>query len=794
MTDQEKKRLGFWEGLSIFRKVILMFSALLTVMVAGAVVEYVAKQQAKDFSAILDILGRQRMLSQKMAKSALAEFSAIQALREGRTFEGGKLEAFRTELIQSRKIYGDTLAAVTMGGSYPTRLDFTAYHTIQGVEDPDVQAQIRIVENALADFDRFINPLMAEAHENLPNNLASNLVQTSGVLLRESNNLVQTFRRLIVDTNNQIERVEIFRFVVVLLFCGILFTFIYKQLLQRMAQITRTATRLADGQQIERVDFTDQADEIGDMARALQVFNESASMTASRAREFKRIKTALDSSKTAMMAADRDYRVVYYNRSMAQLFRRFEPALREMNPDFDINNLIGRTIDDFHDEPHKQRGMLDTLRGTRQGLLVFGKYTVAESVDPVIDENGERIGTVVEWQDRTETLRVEKAISRMVKAVGEGDLSQRIDEDFDDEFLKTVSGALNQLADSIHKVSGDLVDAAACLASGNLSPRVVDHHKGVFADIMMSTNEAFERLRVTIRTIKGAAVEVNNAAQEMSAGSLDLSRRTEQQASNLEETAASMEEVSATVEDNAGTAEEANGIAAGASERANRGGRIVKDAVEAMSRIETSSKKISDIIRVIDEIAFQTNLLALNAAVEAARAGEAGKGFAVVAAEVGKLALRSSEAANEIKTLIEGSDSEVRTGVELVTEAGDALDEIVASVGDVAELIGKISIASREQANSIQQVNIAIGNMDGMTQQNSALVEEYSASSAALEDQARGLMSSVAFFQLGQDEIRGGSSSGQGPSTPTDPRRSYLPDASSPFKRGYDSDEGWDEF
>jgi methyl-accepting chemotaxis protein len=257
-----------------------------------------------------------------------------------------------------------------------------------------------------------------------------------------------------------------------------------------------------------------------------------------------------------------------------------------------------------------------------------------------------------------------------------------------------------------------------------------------------------EKVRVTIAGVKASAREVTNASAEISTSTTDLSQRTEEQAASLEETSASMEEIAATVKKNADNAQQASQSAINTREVADRGGEVVAKTVSAMAKIEESSRKISDIIGVIDEIARQTNLLALNAAVEAARAGEAGRGFAVVASEVRSLAQRSSQAAKDIKDLITNSNSQVKDGVDLVNQAGAALQEIVESIKSVAVIVSDIASASVEQSIGIEQVNKALTQMDEVTQQNSALVEENAATAKTLEHQAKAMDEQVAFFQI----------------------------------------------
>ena len=276
--------------------------------------------------------------------------------------------------------------------------------------------------------------------------------------------------------------------------------------------------------------------------------------------------------------------------------------------------------------------------------------------------------------------------------------------------------------------------------------------KDEIGEISAAVEMVVERVGATINNIKIAATEVTSASAEISGSTTDLSQRTEEQAASLEEASASMEQISATVKKNAENARQANDFATETNEVAERGGAVVGEAVTAMARIEESSRKISDIISVIDEIARQTNLLALNAAVEAARAGEAGRGFAVVASEVRSLAQRSSQAAKDIKDLIINSTSQVKDGVDLVNKAGESLNEIVASIKKVTDIVADIANASMEQATGLEQINKALTQMDEVTQQNSALVEENAATAKTLEHQAKSMDERVAIFRLRSGE------------------------------------------
>ena len=341
----------------------------------------------------------------------------------------------------------------------------------------------------------------------------------------------------------------------------------------------------------------------------------------------------------------------------------------------------------------------------------------------------------------------EAAVGGIVTAAVAGDFSQRVDLQGKTGLVLNVGTAINSLCENVSKALDDLISMLNSLAAGDLTQRITAQYQGNFAVLKENANKTAEQIGTTIANIKASTREVTNASAEISTSTTDLSQRTEEQAASLEQTSASMEEISSTVKKNAENAQAANQSASSAREVADRGGQIVAKAVEAMGHIEGSSRKISDIIGVIDEIARQTNLLALNAAVEAARAGDAGRGFAVVATEVRSLAQRSSQAAKDIKDLITNSNSQVQQGVDLVNKAGAALAEIVGSIKSVADIVGDIAAASTEQATGIEQVNKALAQMDEVTQQNSALVEENAATAKALETQAQAMGERVAFFQ-----------------------------------------------
>ena len=381
------------------------------------------------------------------------------------------------------------------------------------------------------------------------------------------------------------------------------------------------------------------------------------------------------------------------------------------------------------------------------GILAHGDLSAEVDGQSRRDEVGSMAKAVQVFKDNALALRESEAQAADQRRIAEEERARN-------------EAAKAESARQVQKVVEGLGAGLARLAKGDLTYRLSDEFAADYRQIQDDFNAAIGQLQDTIKNIAQSTSEVSNAASEITTSTTDLSQRTEEQAASLEETSASMEEISATVKKNAENAQHANQLAQGTRSVADRGGAVVAQAVTAMARIEESSRRISDIISVIDEIARQTNLLALNAAVEAARAGEAGRGFAVVASEVRSLAQRSSQAAKDIKELITNSSGQVQEGVDLVNRAGESLNEIVESIKSVATIVAEIASASTEQASGIDQINKALNQMDEVTQQNSALVEENAATAKTLEDQQLAMSEQIGFFRfdeaggLGQPSVR----------------------------------------
>ncbi|MCF6282933.1 MAG: methyl-accepting chemotaxis protein [Candidatus Polarisedimenticolaceae bacterium] len=601
-----------------------------------------------------------------------------------------------------------------------------------------------------------------------------------------------------------ISAVFLIGFIALFLFVSILVT---RGILVPVKDAVNMMQRISGGHYTDDIEIY-RSDEIGDMLRGLKSLQLRQGFEVHDARQKAeaalRIQTGLDCVGSNVMVADQNYNIIFMNRSLQKMFMDAEPQLKEVLPHFDANNLIGKCMDIFHKDVSHQRKILDNLKGSHCADVEVNGLHLRIISNSVVNSDGVRLGTAIEWSNRTAEVAVEREIDNIVESASAGDLTRRIELVGKEGFFKDLGVSINSLIDVVESVFADIGQVMSYMAKGDLTKPIEKEYEGTFDAVKNDINNTLINLEEIVGKMRESADLMSTSSEEIVSGNTNLSNRTEQQASALQETASSMEELTSTVKNNAGNAQQANQLAVNARQEAERGGEVVGNAVIAMEDINKASGKIAEIIGVIDEIAFQTNLLALNASVEAARAGEQGRGFAVVATEVRNLAGRSATAAKEIKGLIQDSVEKVRVGAELVNESGNTLDEIVNGVKKVGDIISEIAAASQEQSSGIDQVNNAVTSMDEMTQQNAALAEETSAASSAMNDNAKEMGELMSFFSL--------SSAAQSSSHPPAKRSKKTPaiaraapklaaagkdsfvEAKNFESNGSDSDDEWEEF
>ncbi len=500
-------------------------------------------------------------------------------------------------------------------------------------------------------------------------------------------------------------------------------------------------------------------------------------------RPFKVVKYATDITAQKVATANFEGQIAAIHKAQAVIEFGLDGRILEANENF--LNTLGYSANEVRSQHHSM--FLDAAERQTPEYRAFwerlgrgeydaGRYRrvakggrevwIQASYNPILNLNGTPYKVVKYATDVTEQVRAEQALQAAVAETGAivaaaqvNDLSRRISvEDKRGQIAELCTGINGMLdAMAVHLAAADALKAAvaetqtivSAAQANDLSQRIdLAGKTGEIAVLCGGVNAMLDTMSSVVASITESCGALSTAAREIAMGNTDLSQRTEEQASSLEETSASLEELTATVRQNADNAQQANKLAASASDIATRGGAVVGEVVETMDAITQASRKISDIIGVIDEIAFQTNILALNAAVEAARAGDQGRGFAVVASEVRNLAQRSANAAKEIKALISDSVSKVDSGSKLVSAAGQTMGEIVGSVRRVTDIMAEISAASQEQSAGIEQVNTAVSQMDKITQQNAALVEEAAAAAKSMEEQTDAMTQMVSEFVL----------------------------------------------
>ncbi|QDL53047.1 methyl-accepting chemotaxis protein [Rhodoferax aquaticus] len=485
-------------------------------------------------------------------------------------------------------------------------------------------------------------------------------------------------------------------------------------------------------------DFSTQlAPQPGDKAQfnqQMDAVRDSLANSVREAAENLRIRNALDNSSTQVMIANAADEIIYVNQSLSKMMLHRESILRQSLPQFDARKLVGQSMDVFHTNPSHQRTLLASFTETHRTQIAIEGLTFQLSISPIFKERGERVGTVVEWLDRTVEVATEREVGDIVQGASRGDFTQRLDLLGKTGFFANLCAGMNTLLTTSEQGLSEVATVLTAFAQGDLTQRMNGDYEGLFGKVQSSANATAQNLARVMQEVQSTAASLTGAAEQVNATAQSLSHAANQQAGSVEQVTTSIDSMTTSINQNSDNAKVTDCMAAKTSKEALDGGEAVNLTVKAMRQIATK-------IGIIDDIAYQTNLLALNAAIEAARAGEHGKGFAVVAAEVRKLAERSQEAAKEIGDLASNS-------VSTAERAGTLLDQIVPSIQKTSELVQEIAAASTEQSDSVVQIGDAMGQLSKATQKNAAASEELAATSEELSSQAQQLQHSIKFFTI----------------------------------------------
>jgi methyl-accepting chemotaxis protein len=440
------------------------------------------------------------------------------------------------------------------------------------------------------------------------------------------------------------------------------------------------------------------------------------------------------------------------SKAARQFFAEAEADMRAVFANFAVTALDSLPLNRLLPELHRLgKGAAEADSHVNKRVTLGGR-TLDLLANAIVGDTGDHLGWMVELIDSTEQIAMQQDISAMVEAAAAGDFSRRIQVEAAAGFKRRIAESMNRLAGTIGGALAELGNVMAAWADGDLSKRVIRGYKGDLGKLQASANSTATQLSHIIEQVAASATAIKSATAEIASGTGDLSARTEEQVSSVEEMAQSMRQLATSIQRNTDQAWRGRALTDEAASAAQRGAAVTRDAAAAMQRIESSASQVSQIVAIIDEIAFQTNLLALNAAVEAARAGDAGRGFAVVANEVRALAQRSAESSRSIRLLIVESGQSVTQGVDLVTKAGATLAEISASLVQAADTVAEIANGSQEQSSGVQRVHESITQIETMMQRNAALVEETTASVSAVDGQVQALVATVDMFQSGEEE------------------------------------------
>ena len=694
-------------NMSVGKKIFIL-SLFFSTTLAGIVVYTVfTLNQQKADSTVINVAGRQRMLTQKFTKEFLEELS--QQANAGTSKSQPKASDKTAEIFEL------SLNAIRNGGETFNDLKMSQKISLPANQNTDIEKQLKKVA--------VIWKELREASKNIYQFKAgsSNYQQQLSIIrsdnIKALKNMNKAVGMLAAQSQGNIVSMMYVEggILFIVLIAGVAFSrFVSNAITRPLAQAVEATDSIVQGKLNMPIEIHSK-DETGQLLQSLKLMQDKLSNVIERD-----VQKIVDAARQG----DLSQRV-----NLTGKTGFYEKLGAGVN---DVVNASDNVIND----------MLRVFSALSQGNL---NETITRQYQGSFDQLKQDTNATIEKIRQV----IEGDIQSIIDAARAGNIDERIDLEGKEGFFNDLSSGINELLSTVATSFNDVSRVMGAMSDGDLTQKIDAQYLGTFGEIKNNINSTIDRLNNALGKISESSEFIRNSSEEISAGNNNLSQRAEAQASTLEETASSMEELTSTVKNTADNAQQASQLASSAGVTAEKGGEVVSNAIQAMEEITASSNKIAEIIGVIDEIAFQTNLLALNASVEAARAGEQGRGFAVVATEVRNLAQRSATSAKEIKELISDSVKKVNTGGELVNESGETLEEIVDGIKKVVDIISEIAAASSEQSNGIEEVNKAVTQMDEITQQNAALAEEASAASESSLQRATEMNSLVGFFKIG---------------------------------------------
>ncbi len=609
---------------------------------------------------------------------------------------------------------------------------------------------------SLNDIEKIATQMQLKRSQNGSNNPDERYEQAEFALENELKTYIAQAK---VTANEDLSTRQNLRFITIaailsafILLCG----GIIRNVLKPLYETKRVLTEIANGNYLTRIDYRS-GNEIGIMMEYLRSMSVNLGFDMAENRkllsESLRLKIGLDNVTTSVIIANQAREIVYINTSAVKLLSAAEADIRQDLPNFCVADLMGKNIDIFHKNPAHQMKLLGNLTETIEANALIGEHQMTVKASPIINEYGQRLGSVAEWTDNSNEMNLQNEITMILIEATQGRFKNLITIEGKQGFLKLLATELNHLLEICDTIFNDLKHVLSLAALGNLTQKITNMYEGEFDLLKQDTNLAVSQLNGVVEQMKSANLIINQGIDSIIAENNELSERSEIQMANLENTATAIHELTKSAHRNDDNAKQANAAVNSVFAVVDKGVKIVDKVVQTMDGIHESSRKIGEIIAVIDSIAFQTNILALNAAVEAARAGEQGKGFAVVATEVRSLAQRAANAAGEIKTLINDSEEKVEDGSQLVVDAGKVMRDIANSIGDVTNMMSRIAVSCAEQSDSIEQVNSNITETEKITQENVESFVHVIASSKTLETQIKDLSMTIDYFKAEKEEL-----------------------------------------